>query len=135
MEVDFEFLLNVTFLYPLKTSGNHRFSDVFRGYRNVAYVQVNFICYWIWHLTPRLAIYEVVHSLVVTILDWWSRFAHPGLTENLSANGKLEYFGYRTVFICFSLFYLKCFWISMTHLNFMNFDRLPYAILEDGALN
>ena len=24
-----------TFLYPLKTSENHRFSDVFRGYRNV----------------------------------------------------------------------------------------------------
>ena len=27
--------LNVTFLYPLKTSGNPRFSDIFRGYRNV----------------------------------------------------------------------------------------------------
>ena len=26
---------NVTFLYPLKTSENQRFSDVFRGYRNV----------------------------------------------------------------------------------------------------
>ena len=29
---------NVTFLYPplsLKTSENHRFSDIFRGYRNV----------------------------------------------------------------------------------------------------
>ena len=26
---------NVTFLYPLKTSENPRFSDVFRGYRNV----------------------------------------------------------------------------------------------------
>ena len=26
---------NVTFLYPLKTSENIRFSDVFRGYRNV----------------------------------------------------------------------------------------------------
>ena len=25
---------NVPFLYPLKTSGNQRFSDVFRGYRN-----------------------------------------------------------------------------------------------------
>ena len=28
---------NVPFLYPLKTSENQRFSDVFRGYRNVAY--------------------------------------------------------------------------------------------------
>ena len=27
---------NVPFLYPLKTSENQRFSDVFRGYRNVA---------------------------------------------------------------------------------------------------
>ena len=26
---------NVTFLYPLKTSENRRFSDIFRGYRNV----------------------------------------------------------------------------------------------------
>ena len=26
---------NVTFLHPLKTSENLRFSDVFRGYRNV----------------------------------------------------------------------------------------------------
>ena len=26
---------SVTFLYPLKTSENLRFSDVFRGYRNV----------------------------------------------------------------------------------------------------
>ena len=26
---------NVTFLYPLKTSKNRRFSDVFKGYRNV----------------------------------------------------------------------------------------------------
>ena len=26
---------NVTFLHPLKTSENRRFSDVFRGYRNV----------------------------------------------------------------------------------------------------
>ena len=26
---------NVTFLYPLKTSKNFRFSDIFRGYRNV----------------------------------------------------------------------------------------------------
>ena len=26
---------NVTFLYPMKTSENGRFSDVFRGYRNV----------------------------------------------------------------------------------------------------
>ena len=25
----------VTFLYPLKTSESHRFSDVFRGYRNI----------------------------------------------------------------------------------------------------
>ena len=29
------FQSNATFLYPLKTSENHRFSDVFRGYRNV----------------------------------------------------------------------------------------------------
>ena len=28
------FWSNVTFLYSLKTSENHRFSDVFRGYRN-----------------------------------------------------------------------------------------------------
>ena len=27
---------NFTFLYPLKTSENRRFSDVFRGYSNVA---------------------------------------------------------------------------------------------------
>ena len=27
--------LNVTFLFLLKTSENRRFSDVFRGYRNV----------------------------------------------------------------------------------------------------
>ena len=26
---------SVTFLYPLKTSESHRFSDVFRGYRNI----------------------------------------------------------------------------------------------------
>ena len=29
------FQSSVTFLYPLKTSENQRFSDVFRGYRNV----------------------------------------------------------------------------------------------------
>ena len=29
------FYSSVTFLYPLKTSENQRFSDVFRGYRNV----------------------------------------------------------------------------------------------------
>ena len=35
-EDDFNpFLSNVTFLYPLKTSENHRFSEVFREYRNV----------------------------------------------------------------------------------------------------
>ena len=28
------FQLNCPFLYPLKTSENERFSDVFRGYRN-----------------------------------------------------------------------------------------------------
>ena len=29
------FSSSVTFLYPLETSENHRFSNVFRGYRNV----------------------------------------------------------------------------------------------------
>ena len=30
----YPFWANVQFLYPLKTSGNQRFSDVFKGYRN-----------------------------------------------------------------------------------------------------
>ena len=35
---------NVTFLYPLKTSENLRFSDVFRGYRNVTLGEHGLIC-------------------------------------------------------------------------------------------
>ena len=31
----YPFLSSVTFLYPVKTSENQRFSDVFRGNRNV----------------------------------------------------------------------------------------------------
>ena len=31
---DHKFQANVPYLYPLKTSGNHRFSDVPKGYRN-----------------------------------------------------------------------------------------------------
>ena len=30
------FQANSTFLYPLKTSENQRFSDIFRGYKNAA---------------------------------------------------------------------------------------------------
>ena len=34
---------SVTFLYPLKTPENLRFSDVFRGYRNVTLGENEFI--------------------------------------------------------------------------------------------
>ena len=33
------FLTNVSFLYPLKTLENHRFSDVFRGYKSGTLVE------------------------------------------------------------------------------------------------
>ena len=35
---------NVTFLYPLKTSENWRFSDVFRGYRNITLGEYGLEC-------------------------------------------------------------------------------------------
>ena len=34
---------NVTFLYPLKTSENPRFSEVFRGYKNVTLAEYGLI--------------------------------------------------------------------------------------------
>ena len=38
--------LNVIFLYSLKTSENRRFSDVFRGYRNVTLGEYGLIRFW-----------------------------------------------------------------------------------------
>ena len=51
-----QFSANVRFLCPLKTSENHRFSDVFWGYRNRKWAKLNFLPLslvdkWSWLVT------------------------------------------------------------------------------------
>ena len=56
------FQSNIPFLYPLKTSDNSRFSDVFNGHRNVTLVKMGYI--------SPVAVGVFLSKLLVKLVDF-----------------------------------------------------------------